>query len=175
MIIWFCEFRRRETFQFVSFFHSHRFLLYYQNSWKTNMKWNEKFFALFNQIRTKFFFESITQDLPFFHWRTLFLISSFSNGKYSRSESKKKTRDLDFLKHVTCVLQFLSSHELLIGCYVLWTFQVRLIRKIIYLSLYFQYRNNNFYWTFPFFSFKYINNVRSTIYSAIYRYFSRKK
>lgn len=88
---------------------------------------------------------------------------------------QKKTRDLDFLKHVTCVLQFLSSHELLIGCYVLWTFQVRLIRKIIYLSLYFQYRNNNFYWTFPFFSFKYINNVRSTIYSAIYRYFSRKK
>lgn len=114
-------------------------------------------------------FESITQDLPFF--RTLFFVSSFSSEKYSRSKKKKKTRDLDFSKHVTCVLQFLSSHELLIGRYVLSTFQVRLIRRIIriFKFIFSITISIEHFLFFFFFSSKYINYIRrSTIYKRIY-------
>lgn len=93
------------------------------------MKRNEKFFALFNQIKTKFLLSN--RSLKTFRSSEHYFLFRVFPAKNIRDQKKKKTRDLDFSKHVTCVLQFLSSHELLIGRYVLSTFQVRLIRRII--------------------------------------------
>lgn len=134
------------------------------------MKRNEKFFALFNQIKTKFLLSN--RSLKTFRSSIdehYFLFRAFP-AKNIQKAKKKKTRDLDFSKHVTCVLQFLSSHELLIGRYVLSTFQVRLIRRIIRIFKFiFSITISIEHFLFFFFSSKYINYIRrSTIYKKIY-------
>lgn len=166
----FLRVRRREAFQLVLFFHFHSVFYYII---KTRKKvWNEtKSSSPFSiKSRQNSFFRidhSRPSVLPLTN--IIFCFELFQR-KIFRKQKKKKTRDLDFSKHVTCVLQFLSSHELLIGRYVLSTFQVRLIRRIIRIFKFiFSITISIEHFLFFFFSSKYINYIRrSTIYKKIY-------
>lgn len=166
--IGFLRVRRREAFQLVLFFHS---VFYYIIKIRKKV-WNEtKSSSPFSIKSRQNFFFRIDHSRPSVLPNIIFCFELFQR-KIFAIKKKKKTRDLDFSKHVTCVLQFLSSHELLIGRYVLSTFQVRLIHRIIRIFKFIfsiTISIEHFLFFFFFFLSKYINYIRrSTIYKRIY-------